>query len=100
MGIFFGVVLFIWYELELGDYVWSGDFYIIEFKVCYGEWYIIMVGVGLIVIVFFMRLFKNFFDKMLCDDDNFLGFIILEFECIFLGLLKVFIYLLKVGEKI
>ncbi|KAK4675296.1 MLKL and TUDOR domains-containing protein [Podospora pseudoanserina] len=99
-GISLGAALSIRHELESGDHAWSGDLHITEFKACYGERYIITAGVGSTAIVFFTRPLKNFFDKMLRDDDNPSGSTIPEFECTLLGPSKVFTHPPKVGEKV
>lgn len=99
-GISLGAALSIRHELESGDHAWSGDLHITEFKACYGERYIITAGVGSTAIVFFTRPLKNFFDKMLRDDDNPSGSTIPEFECTLLGPSKAFTHPPKVGEKI
>ena len=87
------------YKLDLGNYTWSCDLYITEFKICQGEEYIITAYIGSTSVIFSTRPLKTSFDKILHSNDNSLSFAIPEFDYMLLGLSKVFIHPPKVGEK-
>ena len=99
-GISVGAALSIRHELDSGDYAWSCDLHITEFKACYGGEYIIAACVGSTSVVFSTRPLKTSFDKMLHGNDNTSSSAIPEFDYTLLGSSKVFIQPPKVGEKV
>ena len=99
-GISVGAPLSIRHELESGGHAWSCDLHITEFKACYGGQYIITTGVGSSATEFSTRPLKNYFDKILRDDDNSSFSTALEFDYNLLGPSKVFTDPPKIGEKV
>jgi len=98
-GFSVGAALSIRHELDSGDYAWSCDLQITEFKACHGGKYIITAGIGSTAVVFCTMPLKNSF-KILQDDNTSSISTIPEFDCKLLGPSKVFTHLPKVGEKI
>jgi hypothetical protein len=99
-GISVGAALSIRHELDSGDYAWSCELHITDFKACYGGEYIITACVGSTSVVFSTRPLKTSFDKMLHGNDNSSSSAIPEFDYTLLGPSKVFIQPPKVGEKV
>ena len=92
--------LFTQHELKRDNHAWSSDLSITEFQTCYRRQYIIMMSVDSNAIEFSMRSSKNFFDEILCDDNEFFFSTALEFDYNLLKLLKMFINSFKINEKI
>ena len=88
------------HELEGGGYAWSSDLSITEFRAYYGGQYIITTGIGSNAIEFSTRPLKNFFDKILRDNDESSFSIVSEFAYNLLGPSKVFTDLPKISEKV
>ena len=99
-GISVGATLSIRHELDSGDYAWSCELHVTEFKACYGREYIIAACSGSTSILFSTRPLKTSFDKMLHGNGNSSSSAIPEFDYTLLGPSKVFIQPPKVGEKV
>ncbi|KAF2257677.1 hypothetical protein CC78DRAFT_201579 [Lojkania enalia] len=99
-GISVGAALSIRHELDSGDYAWSCELHVTEFKACYGGEYIIAACSGSTSVLFSTRPLKTSFDRMLHGNGNSSGSAIPEFDYTLLGPSKVFIQPPKVGEKV